>query len=144
MNTARLQNSVLLFLRIVIAAAFLVAGYAKLPFWSMDPAASGMPLWLFYLTLFLSIAEPIGAVAILLGFLSRTAAICLGIIMVGAILVSQFMMGMGFMTATGAGWSYPLTILAGCLVLVAFGVGDWSIDRLWKRKAAPVMVAVGA
>lgn len=135
MSTAPLRNVALLFLRIVIAASFLVAGYAKLSFWSMQPAASGMPLWLFYLTLFLSVAEPIGGLAVLLGFLTRTAATCLGIIMVGAIAVMQFMMGMGFMTSTGAGWSYPLTILAGCLVLLAFGAGDWAVEKLWRRTA---------
>ena len=61
------QNAALLVLRIIVAIIFLHAGIAKWFLWSIEPM-EGLPVWLHYLMLFLSIAEPIGAVALLAGF----------------------------------------------------------------------------
>lgn len=120
------QNAALLILRVILAAIFLAAAYYKLPFWSgpVEGVSAGMT----NLIKFLSIVEPLGALAVLVGFLTRLAAGGLAIIMVGAIFVMQFMMGIGFTTPTGAGWNMPLMVLAGCVVLVAFGSGQWSLN----------------
>ena len=83
-------------------------------------------------TRLLSIAEPLGATALLLGFLTRWAAVGLIIIMLGAIYVSQFDYGIGFVTSTGPGWNFPLLVLAVCFILAAFGPGKWSIDNRKK------------
>ncbi len=127
MNTyTKFQDAALLVLRLIIAAIFLVAGYYKLPFWS--GAIPGVPAWMAYLMMFLSIVEPLGALALIGGFLTRLASGGLAIIMIGAIFVMQFMMGVGFVTPTGTGWNFPLIILAGCIALMAFGPGRWSLD----------------
>src|SRR3990170_1086481 len=120
------QNTSLLILRIVIAAIFYVAAYYKFPFWSGAP--EGISSFMLFTTKLLSIAEPLGATALLIGYLTRWAAIGLIIIMIGAIYVSQFILGIGFVTPTSAGWNFPLMVLAGCLVLAAFGAGKWSFD----------------
>jgi putative oxidoreductase len=124
------QNTALLILRIITAAIFIVAAYYKFPFWSMEP--EGMSGFLLFTTRLLSIAEPLGAIAVLIGFLTRWAAAGQIIIMVGAIFVTQFVFGIGFVTPTSAGWNMPLAVLAGCLVLLAFGPGAWSIDNRKK------------
>ena len=121
------QNASLLILRIVTAAIFYVAAYFKFPFWSNAPA--GISSFLLFTTKLLSIAEPIGATAVLLGFLTRWASAGLIIILLGAIYVSQFVYGIGFGTPTSAGWNFALAVLAGCLILIAFGPGRWSIDN---------------
>lgn len=126
------QNASLLILRIVTAAIFYVAGYYKFPFWSGAP--EGMSAFMLFVTKLLSIAEPLGATAVLFGFLTRWAAIGLTIIMIGAIYVSQFILGIGFVTPTSAGWNFPLAVLAGCLILAAFGAGKWSVDYSRARK----------
>ena len=126
------QNTSLLILRIVTAAIFYVAGYYKFPFWSTTP--EGISAFLLFTTKLLSIAEPLGATALLFGFLTRWAAMGLVIIMIGAIYVSQFVYGIGFVTPTSAGWNFPLMVLSGCLILVAFGGGKWSIDYSRARK----------
>jgi len=126
------QNTSLLILRIVTAAIFYVAGYYKFPFWSGAP--EGISSFMLFTTKLLSIAEPLGATAVLFGFLTRWAAIGLIIIMIGAIYVSQFVYGIGFVTPTSAGWNFPLAVLAGCLILAAFGAGKWSIDYSRARK----------
>ena len=117
----------LLILRITVAAIFFSAAYAKLGLWSGAP--EGMSAGMANLTKFLSIVEPLGALALLLGFLTRLASIGLAIIMVGAIFVLQFGLGMGFTTAAGAGWNFPLMVLAGCLTLIVFGPGAWAMSK---------------
>ena len=126
------QNASLLILRIVTAAIFYVAGYNKFPFWSSAP--EGMSAFLLFTTRLLSIAEPLGATAVLFGYLTRWAAVGLIIIMTGAIFILQFVYGIGFVTPTSAGWNFPLAMLAGCLILTAFGAGKWSIDYSRSRK----------
>lgn len=127
----KLQDGALLFLRLVVAAIFLVAAYYKLPFWSGSvPGVSGAMLFIFKL---LSIVEPLGALALISGFLTRWASSGLAVIMVGAIMVMRFGMDTGFVTPTGAGWNFPLVILAGCVVLIAFGAGAWSLDAKRNR-----------
>jgi putative oxidoreductase len=126
----KFQDAALLILRLITAAIFLVAAYYKLPFWS--GAVKGVSAGMAYLMMFLSIVEPLGALALIGGFLTRLAAGGLAIIMVGAIFVTKFMMQVGFVTPTGAGWNFPLIMLAGCIALMAFGAGAWSVDS--KRK----------
>lgn len=118
-------------MRLVIAATFLVAAYYKIPFWSgpMEGMSEGMR----YLTLLLSIVEPLGALALIVGFLTRYAAWGLSIIMAGAVIMTAVVMKIGFITQTGAGWNFPLLVLAGCLILATFGAGGWSLDAVRKR-----------
>ena len=63
------QNAALLILRIITAVIFYVAAYYKLPFWSNAP--EGLSPFLLFTTRLLTIAEPLGATAVLLGFLTR-------------------------------------------------------------------------
>ncbi len=129
-NDPKYQNGALLFLRLVLAAIFIVAGYAKLPLW--NGPIEGMSETMLLLMKFISIVEPLGAIALIAGFLTKWASLGLAIIMVGAIFILQFTMQTGFSTATGAGWNFPLMLLAGCAILMAFGAGKWAIDS--KRK----------
>jgi putative oxidoreductase len=138
------QNAALLALRIIVAIIFLHAGIAKWFLWSVDPM-DGFPVWLHYLMLFLSIAEPIGAVALLAGFLTRAAAACLAIIMIGSIPVSHFLMSVPFFTAPQLpGWDANLMNLGGCLALAAFGAGAWSVDALRRREGQESAVTPSA
>jgi len=88
------QNAGLLVLRMITAAIFYVAASYKFPFWSSAP--EGTSAFMLFTTRLLSIAEPLGATAILFGFLTRWAAVGLIIILIGAIYVSQFVSGIGF------------------------------------------------
>jgi len=126
------QNAAPLILGIITAAIFYVAAYFKFPFWSNTP--EGISPFLLFTTKLLSIVEPLGATAVLLGFLTRWAACGLTIILIGAIYMTQFVFGIGFVTPTSSGWNMPLMVLAGCTILIAFGPGNWSIDNGRKRK----------
>src|ERR671917_136903 len=59
------QDAALLVLRVIVAAVFLYAGSAKWPFWSAAP--EGMSSLLLNVMKFLSIVEPLGSVALVLG-----------------------------------------------------------------------------
>lgn len=88
-----------------------------------------MASWMINLTKLLSIVEPLGAVALILGFLTRWAASGLAIIMFGSLYFVYFMFHSGVFTSEkGVGMDYNLLLLAGNLVLVAFGAGRWSVD----------------
>lgn len=126
------QNTSLLILRIVTAAIFYVAAYYKFPYWTGAP--EGTSAFILFTAKILSIAEPLGATAVLFGFLTRWAAVGLMIILIGAIYETQFTYGIGFVTPISAGWNFPLAVLAGCLILAAFGAGKWSIDYSKARK----------
>lgn len=126
------QNIALLALRLIIAMIFLYAGYAKLFIWSGTP--EGVSLNMANLIKFLSIVEPLGAVALIAGFLTRLASSGLAIIMAGAIYFLYSTMNVGlFTTPQGAGWDYNLLILGGCIALAAFGAGKWSVDAMQKK-----------
>ena len=127
-----------MFLRLVLGVVFFYAGYVKWGMWSATP--EGMSAGMALLMKFLSIVEPLGAVAVIIGFLTRWAAAGFSIIMVGAIVLLQFMMGISFSGATGAGWNFPLMVLAGSLVLMTFGPGSWSLEAKLKAKKAQVVV----
>jgi len=128
----KFQETALLVLRLIIAAIFLYAGYVKWPFWS--PAPAGMSAGMVNLVKFLSVVEPLGGVALVVGFLTRWAAAGLAIIMVGAIFFLRLAMQTGFFTTPqGAGLDYNLLILGGCIALVAFGAGGWSVDAIRKK-----------
>jgi putative oxidoreductase len=128
----KVQDTALLVLRLVVAAVFLYAGSAKWPFWSGPP--EGMSVVLLNVVKFLSIVEPLGSLALVLGVLTRWAAAGLGIIMVGAIPFARVTLHAGlFTTPQGTGLDYNLLILAGCIVLIAFGAGGWSVDAIRKK-----------
>ena len=129
------QNTALLVLRLVVAAIFLYAGTAKWPFWSAP--LEGMSVVLLNVTKFLSIVEPLGAVALLLGFLTRWAAAGLAVIMVGAVFFARNTLRAGLFTSPqGTGIDYNLLSLEGCVALLAFGAGSWSVDAIRKKPSA--------
>lgn len=133
--STNLQDVALLLLRLVIAAIFLyVGGYGKLFFWT-SPPPEGMPTALVLLMKFLSIVEPIGAIALIAGFLTRWASMGLAIIMIGAIAFLRLMaQTLWFTSQQGSGIDYVLLILAGCFVLMTFGPGAWSVDASMGKK----------
>lgn len=67
--------------------------------------------------------EFFGGMAFLLGFFSRLAALPTLVTMIVAI-VSAHLLG---------GWSYPLLILACCLLLIQTGSDQFSLDRFMSH-----------
>ena len=85
--------------------------------------------------------EMLGGVALLLGVLTRLAALAMIVIQLGAI---YFVTGpFGMMRDVGVGYEYNLCLVAMCLCLVIRGGGGWSIDHFlhWGRRGADTTTA---
>jgi putative oxidoreductase len=75
--------------------------------------------------------ELVGGVALLLGLLTRFAALGLIVIQVGAIALVTG--ALGFSAGGAAGWEYNLALIGMCLTLVFLGSGPWALNRLFWR-----------
>ena len=76
--------------------------------------------------------ELLGGVALLVGILTRVAALGLIVIQAGAIWAVTGLQG--FSVARGGGYEYNLALIAMCLALVVMGGGTWAVDRLFRRR----------
>ncbi len=115
----------LLLLRLAVGTIFLVHGRSKLGSWKQPAQGlNGMMRML-------SIAEPLGGVALLFGFLTQPAALGLGLIMVGAIYFKSMKWKTPFFALDKNGWEFDALILAACLLLLTMGAGSASLDRIW-------------
>jgi uncharacterized membrane protein YphA (DoxX/SURF4 family) len=74
--------------------------------------------------------ELLGGIALLVGLLTRVAALGLIIIQIGAI--ATVTAGKGFSFAAGGGYEYNVALIAMCLALVIMGGGTWAVDRFFR------------
>jgi putative oxidoreductase len=85
------------------------------------------------LTVLVIVAESAGALALILGFLSRFAAAGIVLIMAGAVFLvhgqNGFFMNWGG-TAAGEGFEYHILAAAMAVAVAIKGGGAWSVDRL--------------
>jgi uncharacterized membrane protein YphA (DoxX/SURF4 family) len=82
--------------------------------------------------------ELIGGVALLLGLLTRLAALGIAVIQVGAIVTVTAYRGFLPADLSKVGAEYNVALIAMCLALMITGGGLWSIDhRLRSRQKAP-------
>ena len=117
----------LLVLRIAIGASFLFHGLQKRSMWKMQPSKE-MPAGMQNIFKLLSVVEPLGGVAIILGFLTQFAAIGFIIIMLGAINTKISQMKKKF--GDPGGWEVDALLLAANIAILLMGAGQFSIDAL--------------
>jgi putative oxidoreductase len=95
--------------------------------------SSGVPA---FVAILIIIGESFGAVGLIVGFLSRLAALGITIIMLGAIVTVHLQNGF-FMnwagTAAGEGFEYHLLAVGLGLIVLIKGGGIWSVDRAIAR-----------
>lgn len=113
----------LLFLRIAVGTIFLVHGFSKWPMWRMQPSEK-MPGMMLATMRFLSVAEPLGGAAVLVGLLTQIAAAGLALVMLGALYLKIRVWKNKFVN----GWEFDLALLAANIALALLGAGAWSID----------------
>ena len=132
------SDSGLLILRLALGGIMFVHGSQKLLGWFDGPGIAGfvgwmasmhVPVWAAWLAI---IAEFFGGLGIILGLLTRLAALGIAFQMLVAITMIHwkvgFFMNWGSVAKRGEGWEYPLLILAGALALVLTGPGSWAIQ----------------
>jgi len=117
----------LLVLRVGVGVTFLVHGIQKRAMWKMQPSAQ-MPAGLLSILRLLSIAEPLGGVAVITGLLTQLAAAGFVIVMLGAINLKARQLHKGF-TGDG-GWELDYVLLSAAVALLILGAGRISLDRV--------------
>jgi putative oxidoreductase len=117
----------LLALRLGVGIVFLVHGSQKRAMWKVQPSAQ-MPAGVLSLLRVLSIAEPLGGLATLVGLLTQAAAGGFILVMLGAIRLKVTQMHKGF-TGEG-GWEFEFLLLVGAIALLFLGAGTFALDRL--------------
>lgn len=89
----------------------------------------GMPWIVAFLVI---MGESLGAISIILGFLTRFSAASIALIMFGAISMAHFQNGF-FMNWSGEqkgeGFEYHILVIGISLALLLAGAGRWSLDR---------------
>ena len=127
-------DTALAILRVVLGVTFILHGGQKLfvfgfagvsgAFAQMGIPAPGL------LGPFVAFVEFFGGIAILLGLLTRLAALGIGATMVVAILTVH--LKNGFFAPTGI--EFPLSLLGSAIALVITGAGDFSLDALIGKR----------
>lgn len=80
---------------------------------------------------FIGLAELIGGIALIAGFLTQLAALGIGIIMLGAIYKKKMEWKVPFSSMDKMGWEYDLLILGTCILLFIMGAGSIAVDPIW-------------
>lgn len=117
----------LLALRLVVGIIFLVHGSMKRGMWKTQPSST-MPQSMLAKMRILSIAEPLGAIAMILGLLTQLAALGFIIIMLGAIAAKR---GWGKTFTGDGGWEFDFSLLGSAVALFFIGGGAISLDHFW-------------
>ncbi|MBI2098849.1 DoxX family protein [Candidatus Uhrbacteria bacterium] len=112
----------LLALRLAVGVIFFAHGKAKWAMWKMQPNPQ-MPAQMLSTMKLLSIAEPLAALALIIGFWTQLAALGLAIIMLGALYFKIKVWKAPFTSQTATGWEFDLMLLAANLALLTTGPG---------------------
>jgi putative oxidoreductase len=122
-----------LIIRLAAGAVMLPHGLQKLGLMGdgMNPAAvvgffgsMGVPAVIAYLVI---IAESVGALGLILGFLTRFSAAALAIVLLGAVALVH---GKNGLSMANNGYEYHILYISMMFMLVLKGGGAWSIDGL--------------
>lgn len=115
----------LLLLRMAIGLLFLAHGPGKIKGHKKMAEGMGKPQMAGFM-LFLGLAETLGGIALILGFLTQWAALGLAIIMLGAIQMKVSKWHKKF--TNDGGWELDWILFFSCLALALSGAGTWALD----------------
>ncbi len=123
-------------LRVVVGIVFAVHGGQKVFFMGMNGVAGflgslGIPAPAVAAVVLMAV-EFLGGIALILGVVTRWAALLLAIDMLVAILLVH--LKRGFFAHTG-GYEFALTLLAACVALALAGPGAAAVDDLIAKRA---------
>jgi putative oxidoreductase len=125
-HVAAFTSYSLLFLRVMVGLVFADSGYNDLRDPGARAASLGLPKGF---TLFLAVAELLGALAVIFGVLTQLACIGLILIMLGAIQKKIFVWKTGFWGKSGLGWNYELIFVSMLLVIFCTDGGRLTLLR---------------
>jgi putative oxidoreductase len=110
----------LVFLRLMAGLVFVDSGYTDLKSPGARSTSLGLPRGFI---VFLGVAELLGGIAVIVGFLTQLASIGLILIMLGALQKKIFVWKTGFWGKDGFGWNYELILISMLLVILCTNGG---------------------
>jgi len=116
-------------LRIFIGLIFIYHSHGKLKNSKGMATAMGNPQMSGFV-MFLGVVELVGAVALILGFLTELAAVGLIVIMLSAIYKKSSKWKVGFSSMKTTGWEFDFVILGSAIAIAFIGAGDISVDAI--------------
>ncbi|WP_111891428.1 DoxX family protein [Acinetobacter sp. MB5] len=118
-----------------VSLAILFFAHAGLKYFIFTPAGTahffesvGVPGWMAYVTM---TWEFLGAIALLVGFMPRLAALALIPVLLGAIFTVHGAAGFWFTNPNG-GWEYPAFWIIGLISLALIGDGPYHLKASFK------------
>jgi putative oxidoreductase len=128
----RLQPLALLILRLGLGVIMVAHGYPKvfggLHHHAQFVASLGMPAWLGYVSAF---AEFIGGLLLIIGFLTRPAALAICIDM--AVAIWKIHWKSGLVGSNRSGYEFPLALAVIAFALIFYGAGAIAVDHIFGR-----------
>jgi putative oxidoreductase len=127
-------NTGLAVVRVVTGIVFLAHGWQKVFTYGLAGVTGsftqmGVPLPGITAPL-VSLVELLGGLALIVGLLTRLAAVGLAINMLGAILLVH--LSAGFFLPNG--YEFAFTLMANCIAIALMGAGEYSVDAGISRK----------
>lgn len=134
------DDAAIMILRVLLGVVFFPHGMQKLLGWfggygfdgtmGFFTGTLGIPALFAFLAI---IAEGLGALGLLTGFLTRISAFGIGVNMVVAVVMLHLQNGF-FMNwngkQAGEGYEYHILVIAMSIALIIKGGGKWSFDRI--------------
>jgi len=119
---ARFTDLGLLLVRLMVGIVFVTSGWSHISKSEERSKSIGMSKGL---TIFVGAVELLGGLGVTFGVLTQLAAICLIIIMLGAIQKKIFAWHTGFWGEKASGWHYDLIFVVMNLVILFTGGGRY-------------------
>lgn len=117
------SSVVVLLIRLVVGFSFVIASRNKSKNIKKFAKNNGLPV---LVAIFLTIAEMVGGIALIIGLLSQFAALGLMLLMLGTIRLHIFVWKSPYWAAKG-GWEYDLMLFTMASVILTYGGGRFVI-----------------
>ena len=123
----------LLILRLGIGIIFIKHGMFKWQMWGMQPSDQ-MPASMLMIMKILAVAEPLGGLSMITGFLTPLASIGMSVLMIGVINMKINVMHVSFIAGQTTGWEFDFLVLCAALCILFVGPGKISLEKMLSKQ----------
>lgn len=122
----------ILVIRSGVGIVFIAHGMMKWNVWELQPSEQ-LSLTMLTILKFLSIAEPLGGIALIIGYMTPLASFCMALLMAAVIYMKIFVWKMSFISEQFTGWELDFTLLCSLVCILFIGPGRISIEKYLSK-----------